>query len=208
MWEDHPIDGWGEVGLIKWTSSLLGASLATQTVKNLPANAGDQDSITQWTMQSMEFSRPVGSLSLLQGIFPIQGSNSGLLHCRRSLYQLSHQGSHTGVGCNFLLQCKKSEKWKWSRVRLIFLKRSLVFPILLFSSVCTDHWRRLSYLFLLFFRTLHSNAYIFPFLLCFSLLFFSQLFVSPPQTAILLVCISLGDGLDLCLLYNATNLSP
>ena len=41
----------------------------------------------------MEFSRPVGSLSLLQGIFPTQGSNSGLLHCRRILYQLSHQGS-------------------------------------------------------------------------------------------------------------------
>ena len=35
----------------------------------------------------------VGSLSLLQGIFPTQGSNSGLLHCRRILYQLSHKGS-------------------------------------------------------------------------------------------------------------------
>ena len=35
----------------------------------------------------------VGSLSLLQGILPIQGSNPGLLHCRRVLYQLSYQGS-------------------------------------------------------------------------------------------------------------------
>ena len=35
----------------------------------------------------------VGSLSLLQGIFPIQGSNPGLLHCRWILYHLSHQGS-------------------------------------------------------------------------------------------------------------------
>jgi len=35
----------------------------------------------------------VGSLSLLQGIFPTQGSNPGLLHCRQILYQLSHQGS-------------------------------------------------------------------------------------------------------------------
>ena len=35
----------------------------------------------------------VGSLSLLQGIFPTQGLNSGLLHCRWILYQLSHQGS-------------------------------------------------------------------------------------------------------------------
>ena len=35
---------------------------------------------------------------------------------------------------------------------------------------------------------------IFPFLLCFSLLFFSQLFVRPPQTAILLICISFSWG--------------
>ena len=30
---------------------------------------------------------------LLQGIFPIQGWNPGLLHCRQILYQLSHKGS-------------------------------------------------------------------------------------------------------------------
>ena len=35
----------------------------------------------------------VGSLSLLQGIFPTQGSNPGLPHGRWILYQLSHQGS-------------------------------------------------------------------------------------------------------------------
>ena len=35
----------------------------------------------------------VGSLSLLQGVFPTQGSNSGLPHCRQILYQLSHKGS-------------------------------------------------------------------------------------------------------------------
>ena len=35
----------------------------------------------------------VGSLSLLQEIFPTQGSNPGLLHCKQILYQLSHQGS-------------------------------------------------------------------------------------------------------------------
>ena len=35
----------------------------------------------------------VGSLSLFQGIFPTQGSNPGLLHCRQILYQLSHEGS-------------------------------------------------------------------------------------------------------------------
>ena len=35
----------------------------------------------------------VGSLSLLQGIFPTWGSNPGLPYCRRILYQLSHKGS-------------------------------------------------------------------------------------------------------------------
>ena len=35
----------------------------------------------------------VGSLSLLQGIFPTQGSNPGLWHCGQILYQLSHKGS-------------------------------------------------------------------------------------------------------------------
>ena len=37
----------------------------------------------------------VGSLSLLQGIFPTQGSNPGLPYCqwRWAFYQLSHEGS-------------------------------------------------------------------------------------------------------------------
>ena len=35
----------------------------------------------------------MGSHFLLQGIFPAQGLNPGLLHCRQTLYHLSHQGS-------------------------------------------------------------------------------------------------------------------
>ena len=35
----------------------------------------------------------VGSLSLLQGIFPTQGSSPGLPHCRQILSRLSRQGS-------------------------------------------------------------------------------------------------------------------
>ena len=35
----------------------------------------------------------VGCHALLQAIFPTQGWNPGLLHCRQVLYQLSHQGS-------------------------------------------------------------------------------------------------------------------
>ena len=38
----------------------------------------------------------VGSLSLLQGLFPTQGWNPGLPHCRWSLYQLNYQERQTG----------------------------------------------------------------------------------------------------------------
>ena len=39
----------------------------------------------------------VGSHSLLQGLFPTQGSNPGLLHCTQILYHPSHQGSLSQV---------------------------------------------------------------------------------------------------------------
>ena len=43
----------------------------------------------------------------------------------------------------------------------------------------------------------------------FCLVFFSQLFVRPPQTAVLLFYISFPwDGLDSCLLYNVMNFCP
>ena len=35
----------------------------------------------------------MGSLSLLQGIFPTQESNQGFLLCRQNLYQLNYEGS-------------------------------------------------------------------------------------------------------------------
>ena len=40
----------------------------------------------------------VSSLFLLQGIFPTQEWNWGLLHCRQILYQLSYQGSVIVMG--------------------------------------------------------------------------------------------------------------
>ena len=69
------------------------------------------------------------------------------------------------------------------------------------------HLRRLSYLSLLFSETLHSDGYIFPFLLCLSFNFFSPLFVQPPQTAVLPCCISVwGDVFGLHLQYHVINL--
>ena len=88
------------------------------------------------------------------------------------------------ISLQFLSFIEHIFAWNVPLISLIFLKRSLVFPILLFSSISL-HWS-LSYLSLLFFGTLHSNGYIFPFLIFFSRIFFSKLFVTPPQTAILL----------------------
>ena len=44
-----------------------------------------------WTFPSKNTG--VDDHSLLQQIFPTQGSNLGLLHCRQILYHLSHQRS-------------------------------------------------------------------------------------------------------------------
>ena len=81
--------------------------------------------------------------------------------------------------------------WNIPLVSPIFLKRSLVFLILSFSSISLHvHWRRPSYISLLFSGTLHSVGHVFPFLPCLLGLFSSQLFVKPPQTTTLASCIS------------------
>ena len=95
----------------------------------------------------------------------------------------------------FLSLIKPIFAWSIPLVSLIFLKSLSSFPFYRFSVfLCTDRWGRLSCLSLLFFGTLHSNEYIFPFILFFSLLFFSQLFVRSPQAAILPFCISFSWG--------------
>ena len=79
------------------SSSLMSLVLAdgfftTSTTWEAPAIWRVHSEGTGWV--SSKF--PCGSninLSLLQGIFPTQGSNPGLPHCRWILYQLSHQGS-------------------------------------------------------------------------------------------------------------------
>ena len=51
---------------------------------------------------SPEKNTGVGCHALFWGIFPTQGSNPGIPHCRQILYRLSHQGSprEGGVGLN------------------------------------------------------------------------------------------------------------
>ena len=87
--------------------------------------------------------------------------------------------------------------WSVPLISPILLKRSLVF-LILFSSISLHCSFKKAFFFfnlaLLFFGTLHSVGYIFPFLLCLLLLFFPQLFEKPPQNTTLPSCISLSLG--------------
>ena len=52
----------------------------------------------------------MGCHFLLQGIFPTQGSNPGLPHCRQLLYHLSHQGNPSLYSCHFFLISSASSR--------------------------------------------------------------------------------------------------
>ena len=70
----------------------------------------------------------VGSLSLLQEIFPTQEMNPNLLHRRRILYQLNHQGNPRILECSpSLLQWifpTQESNWGLLNRRLIFYQLS------------------------------------------------------------------------------------
>ena len=91
------------------------------------------DSVTPWTI--CEFSRPeywLGSLSLLQGIFPIQELNPGLPHCRQILYQLSHQGSPRILECVAYPFSRGSSQWTYASFTMMLL-------LLNCNWLCTSH---------------------------------------------------------------------
>ena len=75
----------------------------------------------------------VGSFSFLQGIFPTQGLNPGLLHCRQILYQLSRKGSPRileWVAYSFSSGSSQSRSWtgvSWIAARF-------------FTNWVTYHW--------------------------------------------------------------------
>ena len=69
-------------------------------------------SVVPWTTQTMGFSKPdtgVGSLSFLQGTFPTQGLNPGLLHCRRIPHPAEPDDlTHTQI--NLMCMCVHKNK--------------------------------------------------------------------------------------------------
>ena len=85
----------------------------------------------------------VGSPSLLQGIFPTQGLNTGLPHCRQILYQLSHKESpRTGVTNLSLLQWifrTQESNWGHLHCRRILYQLSYVLISYYWQNMAFDH---------------------------------------------------------------------
>ena len=92
----------------------------------------------------------VGSLSLLQGIFPTQRSNPRLLHCGWILYQLSHKG-WPEVSINSLLfnslynvayTCQVASIWasKWEGKRKWMRQKSQSFCNLISDVILNSFW--------------------------------------------------------------------
>ena len=92
----------------------------------------------------------VGSLSLLQGIFPTQGSNPGLLHHRQILYQLSHKGSPRILEwVAYLFSSGSSQPRNWTGVSCIaggfftnwaIREHNTIHPYFLYSLAMVFHW--------------------------------------------------------------------
>ena len=87
-----------QLGCPLWTGPVLSPSQSTCLLWSFP---GESHSVESYSVTPLIYSpwnspgqnSEMDSHSLLQGIFPNQGSNPGLPHCRWILYQLSHQGS-------------------------------------------------------------------------------------------------------------------
>ena len=89
----------------------------------------------------------VGAFPFSREIFPIQGLNPGLLHCRRILYQLSHQGSPVVQSINLFTN---TNSLSWTQQILCELSSQnhhkalfLPFAVLLwtFSNIMQRIWK-------------------------------------------------------------------
>ena len=79
----------------------------------------------------------VGSLCLLQRIFPTQGSDPGLPHCKRVLYQLSHKGRpRILVWVAYPLASRSS--WPRNQTRVSFIVGRYLPTELSGKSLCTE----------------------------------------------------------------------
>ena len=94
LWDpmDYTVHGILQARILGWVAiSLCGGSSQPRDRTQVSRIAGV--SFTSWATGKPK-NTGVGSLSLLQRIFPTQESYPGLPHYRQVLYQLNHKGSH------------------------------------------------------------------------------------------------------------------
>ena len=88
---DHTVQGILQARILEWVAiPISGVSSQPRDQTRCPALQADSLPVEP---PGKPKSTGVGSLSLLQQIFPTQELNRGLLHFRWILYQLSYQGS-------------------------------------------------------------------------------------------------------------------
>ena len=102
-WSGLPFPSPGDLlnpGIEPESPSLQADSLPSEPARKPEIHESESFSVVSDSLQPHGLYSPwsspgqktgVGSLSLLQGIFPAQGSNPGLPHCRWILYLLSHK---------------------------------------------------------------------------------------------------------------------
>ena len=87
-WEDGSLETEAGIGLTVFSCSVVSDSLRSHGLQ--PARL-----LCPW--DSPGKNTEVACHALLQGVFPTQGLNPGLLHCRLILYRLSHEASKLGT---------------------------------------------------------------------------------------------------------------
>ena len=97
----------------------------------------------QWFSRQESWS---GIHALLQGIFPTQGTNSGLPHCRWILYYLSHQGSplfpRSGIKPTFpALQGGFLNHWTTRKVPILSYVIQNTVDVICITNIRHQNWK-------------------------------------------------------------------
>ena len=115
-WQPTPVflpgesQGWGSL-----VAAVSGVAQSWTRLKRL--SSSNSRLYSPWNSPAQDTG--VNNHSHLQGIFPIQGLNTDLPHCRQILYQLSHQGTPKileWVAYPFSRGSSWSRNWTWSPV--------------------------------------------------------------------------------------------
>ena len=118
--ERRMVTAWGKQGEIGKSMQVVSNSLGSHGLYS-PWNSPRQNP-------------GVGSLSLLQQIFPTQESNRGLPHCSWILYQLSYQGSPEGCKLSVIRAIKSED--------LSLADNKILTVVMIILYCITEIWQR------------------------------------------------------------------